>query len=683
MLVSLNWLSKYVQLPMTHEELALRLSLSGLNHEGTTTIDDDVVIDLEVTSNRGDCLGHIGVAREVSVLYGLPLSKPDVTLAASVTKIDALLSVENQFVEACPRYTARVIQGVTVRQSPDWLVKALRSVFWKEKNGQIEHYQPVNNIVDATNYVLMECGQPLHAFDHAKIAGAKIVLRPANNGETIEAIDHRQYELDQSVCVIADAERAEAVAGVMGGARSEVTDTTTDLVIEAAVFAPLSVRRTARKLKLHSPSSYRFERKVDPVGVDWASRRVCEIITDIAGGEVAQGVIDTAAEVQPRQPVVLRLGQLERILGIRIAPEEVARILTALGCDTDSSATDSVTYIPPSWRHDLTREADLIEEVARIHGYDQIPEDAPISVAPSVKRPFDVAIERVRHLLTAVGLSEAMTPSVVRAELDESLSPWTELPALQTQTAMLKGSRKLRRSLIPSLLEGRARNWAMASVEANLFEIAHIYLPSESGDTLPREQYSLAVVSGCDFFELKGVIETLVARMGVDRPLAVDRVDRRGFAGGGAMQMKIDDNVLGYLGIVDAKLLKSLKLPQATVAAELSLPTLLELAHLVPQQRSISLFPSVHRDLNFVVAESIAWSEMENVVRAALGSELAGVTYRETYRDEKRDGPDRKRVLLTVELQRHDATLSGQQADELVQQVIGACQKELAADLLS
>ncbi len=690
MLVSLKWLANYVDVPADHEELAHRLSLAGLNHESTDVIDGNIVVDLEVTSNRGDCLGHMGVAREIGVLYGLPTCVPDPQLKPSKSSVNSLISVENQFVQACPRYTARVIQGVTVGKSPDWLVEALQSVFWKRRlDGTIERYQSINNVVDATNYVLMECGQPLHAFDYANVAGSKIVVRPGRSRETIEAIDHRTYELDESMCVIADAEEAIAVAGVMGGAKSEVSESTTDVVIEAAIFTPLTVRRTARTLKLHSPSSYRFERKVDPMGVEWASRRVCEMIVDLAGGSVAEGIIDTAPEIPPRAPIVLRAHQVERILGLRIDPEEIARILIALGCTTSSdpsvSGTDAAAYTPPTWRHDLTREADLIEEVARIHGYEEIPEDAPIPVAPSSKRPFDIAMDRVRQILTACGLSEAMTPSVVTQKLDESISPWTDRPALQTQTPMLKGARRLRRSLIPSLMEGRAKNWAAASIPADLFEIAHVYIPSESNETdaLPSEQYSLGLVSGTDFFSLKGVLETLCQRMGIPERLEVHATQRAGLAQGGCVELRLGETLLGYLGIVDPKVLKSWKLPDAVCVAEIALPVLLEHSHLVPQQQSVSMFPSVQRDLNFIVAESVQWRELENVVRAAVGDELADVTYRETYRDPKKDGKDRKRVLMTVELQRHDATLSGEQADELVGRVIEACRQQLAAELLS
>ncbi|KAA5547240.1 phenylalanine--tRNA ligase subunit beta [Roseiconus nitratireducens] len=691
MLVSWNWLSRYVDLSMDREELEQRLSLSGLNHEGTETSDQnpslapgDVCIDLEVTSNRGDCLGHIGVAREIAVLYDQTLKTPTPQLRPGTTTAQSLLSVENRFPEACPRYTARVIQGVTIGPSPDWMIEALQAVFWKRRrDGKIEPYQPINNVVDATNYVLMECGQPLHAFDLAKVEGQQIIVRPAEAEEIITAIDHRQYELDRSMCVIADAKRAQAVAGVMGGADSEVTDSTRDVVIESAIFTPLSVRRTARALKLHSPSSYRFERRVDPVGIDWASQRVCELIVESAGGTVAEGVLDTAPEIERPEPIVLRLSQLERILGISISPQEVDRILTALGCESDGKIkAGSGSFVAPSWRHDLTREADLVEEVARVHGYDQIPEDSPIPVTPSSKRTFDTATEKVRGVLTAAGLSEAMTPSVVTKKLDASLSPWTDRPALSTQTAMLKGAKKLRRTLLPSLIQARADNWAAASIEANLFELAHLYLPGKTAEDLPEELYAVGMVTGADFFAVKGMVESLCRSLGTAAALTVKQTDADGFVAGQLVQLSLGDARLGYLGVVSPKTLKQWKLPSPVVVAELSLPQLLSDAQLVPQQTIVSTFPTVQRDLNFIVAESVRWNELESVVRSAVGDRLKEVTYLETYRDPDKDGQDRKRVLLSVQLQRDDATLSGEEADSLVQNVIGDCKRKLNAELL-
>ncbi len=676
MLVSWKWLSRYLNLPVSHEALALRLSLSGLNHESTEIVDGDPVIDLEVTSNRGDCLGHLGVAREIAVLYGLEICRPEPGLA-SVTdptqSIESLLQVENEFVDACPRYTARVIRGVKVGPSPAWMVQSLAAV----------GIASINNVVDATNYVMMECGQPLHAFDYAKLDGQRIRIRPASEGESIEAIDHRNYLLEPSMCVIADSRSAVAVAGVMGGASSEVTETTRDLVIEAAIFTPLSVRRTARALKLHSPSSYRFERRVDPEQVDWANRRVCQLIIESAGGKVASGVIDTHTMPRDAKPLVLRASQIERVLGISIDADEVARILTALGCQSTASSPGEMHFTPPSWRHDLTREVDLIEEVARIHGYDKIPEDSPIPVAPSARRPYDVGVDQVRSVMTAAGLSEAMTPSVVVERLDEAMSPWTDRPALQTQTPMLEGSRRLRRSLLPSLLNSRAANWASSTTEANLYEIAHVYLPGETDEALPDEHYTVGMIAGGDFYRLKGIIETIFARLGIDAPMQLTSVDRPGLGRGTAVEIRMQGHLVGYLAAVDAKLLKSFKLPGPVFVAEVSLPTLFAMATLVPQQRFVSPFPSVERDLNFVVAEAIRWSEMERVVRTSVGTDLARVTYRETYRDPKKDGDDRKRVLMTVELRRDDETLSGDQADAMITKLINDCRESLAAELLS
>lgn len=672
MLVSWKWLSRYVDLPMPLAELESRLALSGLNHESTQPVGDDFLIDLEVTSNRGDCLGHIGIAREVSVLYNLPLRTPIVDLPNSGGNTALMTSVTNQFPEACPRYTARLIRGVKVGPSPEWLSDPLKTI----------GINTINNVVDATNYVMFECGQPLHAFDFDKLQGGRIVVRPAATGETIAAIDHRNYTLDPSMCVIADAQRPVAVAGVMGGAETEVTETTKNLLIEAAVFTPLSVRRTARKLKLFSPSSFRFERRVDPMMVDWASRRVCEIITGTGGGDVVGGLIDTAPEVESPPPLVLRFSQLKRILGIEIDRDEVIRILVALGCGVQQELSDRVSLSAPTWRHDLTREVDLIEEVARVHGYDKIPEDHPVSVVPSSKRPFDVAIEKIRGVMISAGISEAMTPSIVTDRLDAMISPWTHRPALATQVPMLEGARKLRRSLLPSLLASRAANWAAASVNADLFEIAHVYLPGPNDNDLPSEQYTLGIVCRHDFFVLKGIIDELARRLGLPWQLQYTTKQVDGFDNDWTVEVCGPECQLGVISVIDPKICKDLKLPGEATAAELSIGALLTAAQLVPKQKSVSSYPSIQRDLNLIVDESVRWASLESAVRSAVGTELAAVHYKETYRDPARDGADRKRILLTVELQKSDSTLTGGEADAIIANILGQCERAVGAKLL-
>jgi phenylalanyl-tRNA synthetase beta chain len=368
MIVSWTWLHDYLPLAMPPEAVVARLIMAGLNHEHTARVGDDWAIDLEVTSNRPDCLGHLGVAREIAVLFDIPLQVPPAELRESATPAARLTKVRIDCPSLCYRYSARVMRGVRVGPSPSWLADRLRTL----------GIEVINNVVDVSNYVMMECGQPLHTFDLARLRGREIVVRAACPGEPFVAINHKTYLLDAEMCVIADAEVPVALGGVMGGAETEVGAGTTELLIESAEFAPLSIRTTARKLSLHSPSSYRFERGVDPEGVDWASRRCCELIAQVAGGEIAAGSVYVGRDIDRPTPIVLRYSQLPRLLGIEVPPDAVRRILGALGTRELRSTVERVEVLPPSWRRDLTREIDLIEEVARIHGYDQIPEDAAV-----------------------------------------------------------------------------------------------------------------------------------------------------------------------------------------------------------------------------------------------------------------------------------------------------------------
>ncbi len=673
MLVSWTWLSRYLDLSMSHEALADALSLSGLNHEETLDKAGEIVIDLEVTSNRGDCLSHIGVAREISVLYDKLLQLPNPLPQETSLAAQEVAKVRIDYPESCSRYTARLIKGCKVKSSPAWLANSLKAI----------GIGAVNNIVDITNYVMMECGQPLHAFDLAKLAGPEICVRRAKAGETLEAIDHKSYLLDASMCVIADAKSAVAVAGVMGGASTEVSPSTRDLLIEAAIFSPMSVRQTARGLKLHSPSSFRFERRVDPAGVDWASRRACELILELAGGELLQGVLEAGTAAESKSPVVLRLSQIERILGIQVDRQIVVRILTALGCNIAEPQADPLSIVAPSWRHDLSREADMIEEIARIHGYDKIPENSPISVVPSARRDWDHAMDKVRLVMSSAGISEAMTPSVVTESLDQAMSPWTDRSALETITPLLKGANRLRRSLLPSLLQSRADNWTAATLEANLYEISHVYLPGSGPHELPREQTNIGVVSGQDYHGMKGLVETLVNRMGCSATLSVQPTTSPGFDPLRSANITLGEHLLGYLGHIDKSLAQRWKLPSQTCVAELALDVLLQYSTLVPQFRSISPYPSIERDLNLIVAESIRWMDIESSTRAAVGHELASVQYRETYRAPEKDGANTKRLLFSVQLRRDTATLTGEEADAMIAAIIDRCTKEHGAKLLA
>jgi phenylalanyl-tRNA synthetase beta chain len=669
MIVSLEWLMQYVDLPMTPAELAERLALAGLNHESFGSAGDDVVIDLEVTSNRPDCLAHIGVAREVAVLWGLPLRTPDAKPRAAGEDAAKLTSVALEAPPLCPRYTARLIRGLKIGPSPEWMARRLRSV----------GVAVINNVVDATNYVLLECGQPLHAFDFAKLNGRRIIVREARPGERFTAINHQMYELVAGTCVIADAERAVALGGVMGGADSEVSDATTDVLLEAAEFDPLSIRNTARRFNLHSPSSYRFERGVDPEGVDWASRRACQLILETAEGELAEGVVDVGRQPPEREVVKLRFEQLPRVLGISIPEETVRKILTALGAFETHACGHCVKVRPPSWRADLTREIDLVEEVARIHGYDRIPEDVGVKMAASKRSREDRVLERVRHVMTAAGFDEAMTLSAVDASWAETIQSWTDAPPLRTSTPVLRRADCLRQTLIPSLLAARRHNEKLSNPEAELFEIANVYLPTADG--LPLEKRLLAVVSGGSFLDLKGSIEALVARVAPAHRLAVGEIAWPLLDAARQCRLRLADRPLGYLGELSAEGRQKFELHAPATVAEIDLDVLTAVAELVPLARPLSPFPPVNRDVNIVVADHVHWDEVEQLASQIAGEAIERIEYLETYRDANRLGPGRKSLLFSLTLRSPSGTLTNEEADAIRDSVVAALGRQLGATL--
>jgi len=679
MLVSWDWLKQYVKLSATPDEVAERLMMAGLNHEDTHAVGGDLAINLEVTSNRPDCLGHIGIAREASVLFDVPLTLPAAQPKASGVPASKLAQVRVDDAKACPRYTARVIRGVKIGPSPKWLVDRLATV----------GIGAINNVVDITNYVLLECGQPLHAFDLAKLAGRQIIVRAAREGEPFQAINHKAYTLDASMCVIADSERPVALAGVMGGADTEVSDTTTDLLIESADFAPMSIRATARKLNLHSDSSYRFERGVDPQGVDWASRRACELILELAGGTLAEGVIDVGAQPTEREPVTLRFAQLKRVLGIDVEPAEARRILTALGNKELKHDAQSVTVVPPSWRRDLSREIDLVEEVARIHGYDKIPEDVSVPMAPSHRTHTDRVLSKVKQALCAAGFDEALTLSAVEEPWSEAFSPWTDAAPLRASTPVLRRADRLRRSIVPSLLGARQTNESLSNPRIELFEVAHVYLPNSNtdggGEALPGEELMVALTSGGDYLNVKGVIESILETLAPGAELEAVPTKQKLLDEARSAELHVRHGgqrlLLGYLGEVSPAGLKQFDLRAGSTVAEVKLNTLCEIAALIPQYRQPPVFPAVTRDLNLVVDESVAWADLSQTARAAAQPFAEQLELVDVYRDAQRLGPGKKSLLVSLVLRSGSGTLTGDEADAAQKRVVAACQQAHGAQL--
>jgi phenylalanyl-tRNA synthetase beta chain len=669
MIVSWNWLTDYLRLDISVEVLAERLTLAGLNRESIAEVGGDIAIDLEVTSNRPDCLGHLGVAREIGVLFDKELWTPDPRPAESGQSVERRTSVAVEASDLCPRFTARVVSGVRVGESPWWMRKRLETI----------GVRPISNIVDVTNYVMFECGQPLHAYDLDRLEEHRLVVRRGVVGERLTAINNRVYELGPDMLVIADAARPVGLAGVMGGAETEIGIDTTDVLIEAAQFDAMSVRRTSRALGLFSPSSFRFERPLDPVASEWASRRCAELILEVAGGTLHPGVIDVGPPPPKRLPIKLRLAQIERTLGIVIDRDTVSSILKALGLEWIGEDERSIHVIPPSWRSDLEREIDLVEEVARIHGYDHIAEDRAIPLSSTPRSARERVEFSAREILTGCGFDEAVTFSLVDDRYAAPLGPGSASEPLRVDHSSRKRESALRQSLVPSLLAVRLHNEAHAQFDAELYEIANVYLPCD-GQTLPDERTRLALVSGRDFRGLKGVIESLMARLHVEPAMIVRPAEITLFAAGRAAELLLGETHLGYLGEIDKARLEAFELRERCAAAELEFGVLLERARLVPTHHPLPPFPAVVRDLSLVVADTLPWSRLCEVVTEAAGPTLESSEYLDTFVGGNLSEGSQS-VHFSMVFRHRERTLTGEEVERAVKSVVDACESQLAAKL--
>ena len=684
MILSKQWLADYVDLPASTAELAERLALAGLNHESTAETGADAAIEIEVTSNRPDCLGHIGVARETAVLFDRPLHVPDPRPLEGANPASGSIAVEIRAPEICPCYSARVIRGARVGPSPSWLVDRLATV----------GVASVNNVVDVTNYVMLECGQPLHAFDLAKIRGGRIVVRRADAGESFLAINHKTYALTEKMCVIADAERPVALAGVMGGADTEIAAATTDILIESAQFGPLAVRAAARGLTLASGSSYRFERGPDPAMVDWASRRAAALIIELAGGTLERGAV--VAGKLACEPASIRLAaeRVGEVLGVDVADARQRKILTALGFVEERGGTlHDHRWRAPTWRRDCWREIDLVEEIARIEGYSRVPEDVAIAARPVELSARERTIRRASEVLVGAGLCEAMTRSVVAESSASIPSPWGDAPPLAISPPLVRGADRLRRSLVPSLLEVRSTNVAVGVDDADVFEIARGYLDraaeADGSEGPVDEPLLVGIVVGGDFFRGKGLGEAVFAGLGVGGPgvrLTTRPIELAPFAAGRAAEVILERagqaaERVAVIGEVAATVRERLALPGPVAAVEIRLDRLaFAVAHEQPLVRP-SDYPPVQRDVNLVVAEDVAWGGVEAAIRGTVGPLLEHCRLVQVWRDAERLGPGRKSFVVSLTLRSPTGTLAGDEVSRVVDAVVAECGRRVGAVL--
>jgi phenylalanyl-tRNA synthetase beta chain len=669
MKISLNWLADYLPGPLTAEAAADALTNGGLPVEVIEHHGDDTVIDVEVTSNRGDCLSHVGVARELAALLNREFRDVQPAATESADPASSVTSVRIEAPDLCPHYTARVIRGVRIGPSPDWMARRLEAV----------GLRPINNVVDVTNYVMFELGQPLHAFDFDRLAGRRIVVRRAATGERLVTIDGKEAALDPDMLAIADAERAVALAGVMGGRDSEVSDGTTNLLLESARFDPLTVRKTARAI-VRSESSYRFERGIDPLLPERASRRAAQLILQVAGGELLAGVVEAGSPGWQPKALSLRLAKLKQVLGIELPADQVVDALRRLQLAPELKG-DRIECSIPSYRLDLNIEVDLVEEVARVVGYDKVSVRDEIAIRVTPPEPSAAAIEDVRATLVAAGYFEALTFSFVSDLLADDFVPPDASkadPLPRAAATVRKADARLRPSILPGLLEAVRRNETLGTPGARLFEIGSTFWNDAAGKVIERRRVGL--IGSDDVREVRGVVESLLARLDRNRPVQVVPENRPGFAKGAAGRIEWGGQVVGYLGKIDKAVADRLSLRDRPAAAELDLEPLLAGAQLVPQLKPLPRFPAVERDLSFVLPESVRYDALESVVQKANPRWMEALRYVTTYRGKPLE-KGTKSVTIALVFRSPTETLTSEQVEASVAGVVEAAGRELGATL--
>jgi phenylalanyl-tRNA synthetase beta chain len=665
---SLKWLEDFLPgAALDPSACAEALTGGGLPVEHIQRLEKDAVLDVEVTSNRSDCLSHIGVAREISALLDRPFKDVQIVVDESTTPVSDLTSVRIDAPELCPHYTARVIRNVKIGPSPDWMIKRLEAI----------GVRSINNVVDVTNYVMFELGQPLHAFDFDKLSGRKIIVRTARDGESITSIDGHERKLSEGMLVIADAEKPVALAGVMGGLDSEVTNRTVNVLLESARFDPLSVRRTARALDMKSDSSYRFERGIDPLLPERASLRAGQLILQTAGGELASGQAEAGAPGFSPQRIVLRLERMRKLLGTEIEPGEAVESLRRLLLNPVLDG-ETITIEVPSWRQDLSIEADVIEEVARIVGYDRIPVRHTISIVLTPPAPEARVMDQIRTELTSAGYFEAVTFTFVSDLLAGDFVPEGVASLPRADARVRKSDAHLRPSILPGLLEAVRRNETRGTSGAKLFETGSTFGVDSAGKVI--ETRRLGLVGDQDLHALRGAVESLLMRLDRSRAVRIVPDRRAGFEAGASGQIEWGDQPIGFIGRIDKKVAEKLSLRAIPAAAELELAPLLSGAQPVPQYRPLPKYPPVRRDLSLIVSDNTPYGALDALIRSLDLPDLEETQYVTTYRG-KPLARGQKSLTTTLVFRSEEGTLTSEQVEPQVAKVVEVARKQLHAEL--
>ena len=665
MKISCNWLKDYICFYLSSQELADKLTNAGLVVADIKSVEEDFCLEVEVTSNRPDCLGIIGIAREVAAVTGGILRYPETNYICESINVSKFINIVVDDSILCPRYTARVIRNVNIKQSPEWMQKRLRCL----------GLRPVNNIVDITNYVMMETGQPLHTFDLDKLSGQKVIVRRAMAGEEIVAINGARRALFHDMLVIADSKRPVAIAGIIGGKDTEISESTKNILLECAQFEPRQVRRTSRALGITSDSSYRFERGTDFEGIDFASKRAVRLIKEIAGGEIAGGITDINSNKPVKKKITLRMERLNRILGLEMKRDIAVDILNRLQFKIINEVDNYIDVEVPGFRGDVYREIDLIEEIARIYGYNNIPTKTSISVRGSVKSKYERVEDSIRQFLVCLGFYEVKTFSIVDKSPLQSINLWSDSGGIDIANPLRQEESRLRTCLLPSLINIKIYNMHHGVEKVKIFEIAKVYL---ADDRLPREKTCLGIVADVDFYTLKGIIESLLLNLGIIlncELVTAGVIESKLFKDGKAAKIKLSSNILGYLGEA-----KEFGFKTSPYMAELDMDLLVEKSNFTKKYQTLSQYPPVFRDLAVIIKEDYIWADIENCVKNTKANYLEEINFFDIYRG-KQIPAGMKSIAFNLCFQSQDRTLKSEEVDLAVQTILNSLQETLGAEL--
>ncbi len=690
MKLSCRWLKKFVEFDPDPEWLSHELTMMGLEvdaHEKVKYRDgqEDTVLEIGLTPNRSDCLSMMGLARELAALTGNPLKDLRFNMVESGDAVDDLTSVALEEPEMCPRYIARVITGVKIGPSPTWLVDSLEAI------GQ----RSINNVVDVTNYVMFELGHPLHAFDYDLLDEKRIVVRKAGRGEIFDS-DRTQCKLHEGVLVIADAKRAVALAGIMGGINSEVKENTQNLLLECAYFNSSLIRKTAKEYKIHSESSHRFERGTDPNSLGKVIDYAASLIAELSGGKIARGRIDHYPVPVQNAEVNLRIGKVNNILGSNLTAEEIKKHLEKLCFDVSAVDDGLLRVSVPTFRTDVEREIDLIEEVARMNGYNKIRPILPTcSVVEPKQPPLFLFKQKIGNIFSGFGLQEIITYSFINKEyfsylqLPEGKSLRNGVPIINPISQEMD---VLRTTLVPSMLETIARNISLGTSDLMLFETGKVFQKSGNG-SLPNESFHLiAAITGRtnvnlwdpkdsnrNFYSIKGILQAFLERINAE-PLEIEHTNCPYFVSGKSVRIRVGEENIGDMGEVHPRVTELFKIDQRVFLFELALEPLFKKIRHGATMQSIPRFPSTLRDIAVIVENTTTAEEIALTIKEVGGDILKEVSIFDHF--EGGNIPkDKKSLAYSMVFRSDTRTLTDSEVDELQQNILNNLERKFGARL--